>query len=1287
MSVNIIMNLKKYVKKIGRFTGVDRANMKKLFTKLQNKKMKKGYAYNLKSNRMIKIGGRAYKKLNKKNSSFKILNDKIDVLMQLNNKNLKKVYNRIYGGGLTSYTVFVYRIVGNPRKHATNESNFKGKRIALVATHNGITIRKTTKFFRNSLDKMIRIQSNKMMKYIAPVLMRDGNMAEVMISQSFNYSHYIKIIQNGSISNSSLTNYEVGQVVLRNSKTNMYLNNKYINYELNSEAKTFGELFYKPAKYENDDSCMVDAIMNKYEECFQKSRYKNLTYGLLCKILNIEEKKSGNAISLENAKQFFKKYKLGLIAYDTSYNKVYEYKPEKYSTHIRPRNFRLLVHNNHCYMLNNNIKQLEQKKQEVGYIRYKLAVTSKYKFRVIKELEEYTFEFINNLNDVVSHIKNVGCSTKIRYFYNGDMQDLFLEMVRKHKYEPRIFYQHKRILSLEFKVGNKFCIISHPDYNNMNDMITFDVNKENYETFIKTDDTFYQKIIKSEYISMFNDDAMKINEAYPKSAAIGIMGKPNQKGIGIDVNKCYSWALQTITKIPIFHYFDRFINYDDHSLEDLTMYVVRSCDNSEEGLILLPTEYSRVYGFKLKQMKPDAYEILYFIRPSNIASVEFKSAVDALYATDLENISVNKFIANKITGQLEKKYNHKSVTKIFRNPSEAYHYQKLYGGEIIPIADDVILHQIATKKATRETFRPIKELIYDLVSIKMYNIYNKCYSAGLDIIGIKTDCIIVANKVEEINNHFTFDKKIGGLKLEKDAKCAGYFFGSKWGNELVEPAKHKVNNIAIKDEYDMEEITSHFDTNNRILINATLPGCGKSYSVKHYKGKKILFVAPFNKLCQSIRSDGHDAITYHKLFSLNIHNTECKHMKKYDISPYDVICFDEIYMYSYHQLSKIKMYMDYHKDKQFIATGDLCQLDPIQNEYQFNNIDNMDNRTLEAMGDLFPNQITLRICKRVKTDKERKILESFKQEIFNEGNKPFDVLSKYFKVVTNMKQVRTLNNITFYNFRAKMVGRHIHNQQAKPRTVKFVNGVDYYKGMELVCRKYSKKPKLYVNYTYKIVKIKKREFIMQDICEGDEIVVPIEMITDHFRLSYGSTCHSFQGLSVDGGLTIFDSNTCRINRKWLYTAITRSTDLSKIQIFKHSDKECYKLEESMNIQKLKNKISSYKSQDKRADRTWNDEKYINTEWVTRVLQKHPQCPVCRCGLAVDNLSVDRIDNKLPHLFDNCRITCLDCNLSRNDRELSYPVFARLGPQIQRKVMDVEDKYKENFDYLVECGVL
>ena len=50
---------------------------------------------------------------------------------------------------------------------------------------------------------------------------------------------------------------------------------------------------------------------------------------------------------------------------------VDEFTPEKYNEHTSPRNFRVMVHNDHAYLLNDKIKELEQKKFQVNLFQLK----------------------------------------------------------------------------------------------------------------------------------------------------------------------------------------------------------------------------------------------------------------------------------------------------------------------------------------------------------------------------------------------------------------------------------------------------------------------------------------------------------------------------------------------------------------------------------------------------------------------------------------------------------------------------------------------------------------------------------------------------------------------------------------------------------------------------------------------------------------------------------------------------------------------------------------------------
>ena len=54
-----------------------------------------------------------------------------------------------------------------------------------------------------------------------------------------------------------------------------------------------------------------------------------------------------------------------------------------------------------------------------------------------------------------------------------------------------------------------------------------------------------------------------------------------------------------------------------------------------------------------------------------------------------------------------------------------------------------------------------------------------------------------------------------------------------------------------------------------------------------------------------------------------------KKSSNFDVSSYDCIIFDEIFLYTPKSLKKIDAFMKLHKDKKMIATGDTCQNTPI----------------------------------------------------------------------------------------------------------------------------------------------------------------------------------------------------------------------------------------------------------------------------------------------------------------------------------------------------------------------
>ena len=62
---------------------------------------------------------------------------------------------------------------------------------------------------------------------------------------------------------------------------------------------------------------------------------------------------------------------------------------------------------------------------------------------------------------------------------------------------------------------------------------------------------------------------------------------------------------------------------------------------------------------------------------------------------------------------------------------------------------------------------------------------------------------------------------------------------------------------------------------------------------------------------------------------------------------------------------------------------------------------------------------------------------------------------------------------------------------------------------------------------------------------SNAMTLPISLIKKNFVHNYCRTCHSFQGSTIEESITIFDHKFAYATRKWLYTAVTRATDLKK----------------------------------------------------------------------------------------------------------------------------------------------
>ena len=173
---------------------------------------------------------------------------------------------------------------------------------------------------------------------------------------------------------------------------------------------------------------------------------------------------------------------------------------------------------------------------------------------------------------------------------------------------------------------------------------------------------------------------------------------------------------------------------------------------------------------------------------------------------------------------------------------------------------------------------------------------------------------------------------------------------------------------------------------------------------------------------------------------------------------------------------------------------------------------------------------------------------------------------------------------------------------------------------------------------------------------GDEIIaLPIDMVKKNLVHNYCRTCHSFQGLSVDVPITIYDWQCKYATRKWIYTAATRARQLNQIHF--DGGKDTFEERADLVTSYFKKKVDGYMQQDRKAGRIIDPETYVTVEWLEACCGKPCQnsCGDClyACywrGRVESNITAQRVNPDLARQLDNIVPFCVHCNVSLGNRE-------------------------------------
>ena len=1066
------------------------------------------------------------------------------------------------------------------------------------------------------------------------------------------------------------------------------INNKYTKYDVNKDAKNFNELFVVELneylkKNFRPRCCLLTALINAYYDRFNrkksdgKRRNKELTYEYLCEVLEVENQPSDIGVDIYTViEKFIKTYKfLSFYVYDAYTNLLVSHVAEDSKDSV---SLRILLKDGHVYQLNNDLKSLQQLSNVSEF--NEIIVNDKYNLMDF-EKQKADVKFFYSMEELLQEIVNISLIEKsdipnIKLITSISLTEVLLELL-KSKYTPQIYFQNfiykvslvvnKIIVSIEIADSNPI----YGEDVHINDIETYNLYHGEFQKL-------YTKVIDKEYMSEYHPTVKQIHEQYKILPPVGYINHSLKKCSIIDQNKAYSHKLANIDYVPVFKYFDVYEQYKGEKVEDYTYYIIEVLEEKETTKLIFESKFCRVFGFVLKSINENI-KIHYFRKPLEIKPANFKTNIDELYNNEKLSMSMKKTIANKITGIMEIGSNKKYLTKIFEDYNEAENYRVVMNGRIIPLAtyknvesnnDDGLDFGVETKETQKfecidkihgylvnvdqkkeqcQGFKPMKDIIYLRQKLEMYNLYNKLQSLKVPVFGMRTDCFYIdSNHVKTIKNNkqlFNLGKEIGQFKIENIKVSPDVKLEMKI-NELVQIDNFEPIIKTFEDEKDTKTINEYLNNNEPVLIKGLYAGVGKSTLCKNFD-KYILFVLPYNKLCQKVQIEGFDARTYSKLFNLIFDDQELKKVSidNKDITSYKTICFDEALLYTPDRLKRIAKFINEHPDIKVIATGDTDQRNPIG----FDNSEYLN----KCMNIIFKNQILLKDIKRLNNEKDKQRMKQLKEDIFNYKLSIEEICKRNnIKTVKYMDEITTLKNICYFNFRCNIVSNHIHHNILK-------HDVKFFEGLKIICRVYekSKTNHFQTNYEYKITKMTKTNITILNEADNESQNITMKQLQNNFILPYAFTCDSIQGDSFEENekATIFDTNIPHTDRKYFWTGITRVRNLNDIQVFIHSDNEVGKLTKSKMNQYYNMKVDSYKQQDKIAKRDYDCKLFVNAEWIIQECEKLKYtCKYCSSGLQIyindsiveSNITVNRIDNSLPHHISNSEICCLHCNVSR-----------------------------------------
>ena len=222
---------------------------------------------------------------------------------------------------------------------------------------------------------------------------------------------------------------------------NVSVYHDYIHTPIRMEAETIKKAIERGNYIDN--LCWVNALNDFYGDTLmsEKSR-KRLTRERIIEIIGKKDFDTKGA-SINDMEKVFKEYNIQVRIFNFFSKLIYNFDPEKRNHHIKT--FYAMVKNNHIYVLNHDLKSIQQK--QVCDIPVVQASTDYY----INERDEPPkYKMIQNVNEILKIKTDDETNEVYIVLENNDLTEALFKLISSG-YEPRIRFQAGIVSEIRMK--------------------------------------------------------------------------------------------------------------------------------------------------------------------------------------------------------------------------------------------------------------------------------------------------------------------------------------------------------------------------------------------------------------------------------------------------------------------------------------------------------------------------------------------------------------------------------------------------------------------------------------------------------------------------------------------------------------------------------------------------------------------------------------------------------------------------------------------------------------------